>query len=149
MSNCFACIALLLRTAETVFRRTKICQYYQHHHMFTKPPKLGHLGARSLKNDSPTLYYLSWDFTLPLVSYSPLSVILPLSFYLSRSPICPPVLQSCGWDGEKMKAERQGAATECFHLLSAELFYHGGDTVSGCSDAARHPHCASQFFLSS
>lgn len=142
------CSASLLRTAGTTSRKSEICWHCQPHLDFTKPQKLGHLGACSLENDSPALYYLSEDF-IPLVSSpssSPLlsslssfCAILPLfPFYLPPSPsMCPWCCSGVdGWDGEKMKAGRQGAATERFHLLSAGLLHQGEDTASGCSDTA-------------
>lgn len=114
----FCCIALLLRTAETAFRRSKICRQHQPHLDFTKPPKLGHLGARSLENDSPALYYLSEDFILllsapsssPLPSLSSFSVILPLPFYLPLPP--PPRAPGAvvGWVGWR---EDEGREAGC------------------------------------
>lgn len=103
-------MAILVRTGETVFTRTQICQYYQHHRMFTKPPKLGHLGARSLKIDSPTLYYLSWDFTLPLPSPSSSRFLLssfcyPPPFFLSLASPCAP--RCCSWVGGMERRWRQ------------------------------------------
>lgn len=101
----FCCSALLLRTAETVFRKSKICRHYQPHLDFTKPPKLGHMGARSLENDSLALYYLSEDFILllsspsssPPSSLSSFSVILPLPFLsLSTPPTNVPPVPCCG-----------------------------------------------------
>lgn len=110
---CFASVALLLRNAKMVFRKTKICQFYQPHLSFSKPLKLGQLRARFLENYSLTLYYLSKDFILlsssshfppPLIFlHSPLSVVLPVPFYLSLLPFnVPLVLQwVAGWREDK------------------------------------------------
>lgn len=134
--------AALLRTEETVVRKSKICRRYQPHLDFTKPPKLGHLGARSLENDSLALYYLSENFILLLSSPSSFTLLRlcypPPSFLPPPPPPnVPPGAVVGGWDGEKMKAGRPGAAAERFHLLSAGLCcIRGGDAASGCSDTA-------------
>lgn len=103
----FCCTAFLLRTAETAFRRSKICRQHQPHLDFTKPPKLGHSGACSLENDSLALYYLSEDFILLLTSPSS-SPLPPLSsfsvpFYLP--PTCP---RCCSGVGGMERRWRQG-----------------------------------------
>lgn len=48
-----------------------------------------------------------------------------------------------------MKAERQGAAAECFHPLSAGLLHQGEVTPSGCSDTPEpgHHNCTLHAFL--
>lgn len=76
---------------ETAYRK-KLCQYYQPHLDFTKPPKVGHLGARLLENDSLSLHYLSADSShLPpplLFLRSPLSLLSsPFPFHLPASPV--------------------------------------------------------------
>lgn len=110
----FCCTALLPRTAATAFRKSKICRHYQPHLDFTKPPKLGHLGARSPENDSLALYYLSKDFILllsspsssSLPSLSCFSVILPLPFFSPSSPPrCP---RCCSGVGGMERRSRQG-----------------------------------------
>lgn len=101
--NRFCCGALLLRAAGTVFRKTKICRHYQPHLDFTKPPKLGHLRAHLLENDSLTLYYLSKEFILLLSSPSSSTLLFLISspflfFNLSiLPPMCP---RCCGGAGE-------------------------------------------------
>lgn len=85
-----------------------------------KHEKLGHLLLACLKI-TLSLYYLSNYFN-PLLSPAHTPPPLTSSFFLSLSRCAP----GGGWDGGKMKAGMEGAATERFHLLSAGLLNHRG-----------------------
>lgn len=111
----------------TVLRKTKICGHYQPHLDFTKSPKLGHLGAHSLENDSLGLYYLSEEFIL-LVSSPSSSPLPPLSSFFYPPPsffcISPSSLQCApgavvGW---VRRREDEGMEARCCNrALSSSL----------------------------
>lgn len=102
LRKCFCCTGLFLRMAETAFRKSRIWRHYQPHLDFTKPTKVGHLGAGLLENDSLTHHYSKRGFyplsliTLPprpLLLHSPLSLLFSPFLFISPSlPHMPLVL---------------------------------------------------------